>query len=279
MTYWRYWQLNAPPFSGSSFFRGSTIDEALARIEFLVGNRRSLGGLVGAAGVGKSRLLRYCAANPPVGADIPGVQMLRASLLGLAPGELLVDVASRLSGRRFSNQGLATQGLAGQGRTHDAQLAWTLICDYFQAAQREGTQTVLLVDDSEGATAAAEADLSRLLAMEFPLTIIFAVEAQLASAVSRSIVERCELQIELPAWDIMQSAEFLAWMSLSLGRSTPVFTDAAVERIQDMSRGIARRIVQLTDLALVAGAVSQADCIDADCIEQVAIELPKSTAA
>lgn len=269
MTYWRYWQLNAPPFSGSSFFRGATIDEALARIEFLVSNRRSVGALVGAAGVGKSRLLRYCAANPPIGTDIPGLQMLRASMLGMAPGELLATLAGRLSG----------QGLSRQRRELDTPAAWSLICDYFQAAHREGTQAVLLVDDSESATAAAEADLSRLLAMEFPLTVIFAVETQLASAVSRSIVERCELQIELPAWDIMQSAEFLAWMSLSLGRSTPVFTDEAVERIQDMSRGIARRIVQLTDLALVAGAVAQADCIDADCIEQVAIELPKSTAA
>ena len=274
MTYWRYWQLNAPPFSGSAFFRGATIDEALARIEFLVSNRRTVGALVGVAGVGKSRLLRYCAAHPPIGTDVPGLQILRASMLGLAPGELLADLAGRLSG-----QCLFGQRLSGYGRAHDTPTAWALIRDYFQAASREGTQTVLLVDDSESATAAAEADLSRLLAMEFPLTVIFAVETQMASAVSRSIVERCDLQIELPAWDIMQSAEFLAWMSISLGRNTPVFTDTAVERIQDMSRGIARRIVQITDLALVAGAVSQADCIDADCIEQVAIELPKSTAA
>lgn len=274
MTYWRYWQLNAPPFSGSSFFRGATIEEALARIEFLISNRRSVGALVGTSGVGKSRLLRYCAANPPTGTDIPGVQMLRTSLQGLARGELLVDLASRLSGR-----GLSAQNLAGQRRTLDTPTAWSLISDYFQAARREETQTVLLVDDSESATAAAEADLLRLLAMDFPLTVIFAVETQMASAVSRSIVERCELQIELPAWDIMQSAEFLAWMSISLGRNTPVFTDSAVERIQDMSRGVARRIVQITDLALVAGAVAQTDCIDADCIEQSASELPKSTAA
>ena len=263
VTYWRYWQLSGAPFSGS-FFRGSTIDEALARIEFLVSNRRALGSLIGASGVGKSRLLQYCAANPPIGAEIPSLQMFRTSLLGMPPGELLSDLAGRL---------------AGQRRVQDATAAWSLICDYFQAARREGTQTVLLVDDSESATAAAEADLTRLLSMTFPLTVIIAVETRLASAVSRAIVDRCELQIDLPAWDIMQSAEFLAWMSISLGRTTPVFTDLAVERIQELSQGVARRIVQLTDLALVAGAVAQADCIDADCIEQVANELPKSTAA
>ncbi|MCC7337829.1 MAG: AAA family ATPase [Pirellulaceae bacterium] len=264
MTYWRYWQLSGAPFSGSSFYRGATIDEALARIEFLVSNRRSIGSLVGASGVGKSRLLQYFAANPPISTDIPSLQMFRASMLGMSAGELLSDLAGRLAGRRCEQ---------------DAASAWSLICDYFQAARREGTQAVLLVDDCESATTAAEADLTRLLSMTFPLTVIFAVESRMISAVSRAIVDRCELQIELPAWDIMQSAEFLAWMSISLGRNTPVFTDLAVERIQELSQGVARRIVQLTDLALVAGAVAQADCIDADCIEQVAFELPKSTAA
>ncbi|MEO8269921.1 MAG: AAA family ATPase, partial [Aureliella sp.] len=263
MTYWRYWKLSGAPFSGSSFFRGATIDEALARIEFLVSNRRAVGSLAGARGVGKSRLLQYFAANPPIGTEIPSLQMFQTSLLGSSPGELLTDLAGRLAGRR---------------RAQDATSSWSLICDYFQAAHREGTQTVLLVDDSESATAAVEADLSRLLSMPFPLTVIFAVETRMASAVSRAIVDRCELQIELPAWDIVQSTEFLAWMSISLGRTAPIFTDLAVERIQTLSQGVARRIVQLTDLALVAGAVAQADCIDADCIEQVAFELPKSNA-
>lgn len=205
--------------------------------------------------------------------------MLQISLLGMAAGELLVTLAGRLSGNRLPRLHLSGQDFSERGRAIDTPTAWSLICDYFQAARREGTQAVLLVDDIGTASAAAEADLARLLAMEFPLTVILAVETQLASGVCRSIVERCELQIELPTWDIMQSAEFLAWMSISLGRTTPVFTDAAVERIQEMSRGIARRIVHITDLALVAGAVSHADCIDADCIEQVAVELPKSTAA
>jgi type II secretory pathway predicted ATPase ExeA len=92
-------------------------------------------------------------------------------------------------------------------------------------------------------------------------------------------VDRCELQIDLPAWDIQQTAEFLAWMSIHRGRQTPIFTDEAVERIQELSQGIARRTLHLADLALVAGAVAQADCVDVDCIEQVAWELPRMTAA
>ncbi|MCA9134678.1 MAG: AAA family ATPase [Planctomycetales bacterium] len=265
MTYWRYWQLNSAPFSSdSALFRGATVEEGLARIEFLIGNRRGVGSLLGASGVGKTSLLKHCAANPPAGAGIPNLEVMRISMLGMAPGELLCDVATRLLGGR---------------RVPDAQGAWKTLCDYFQAASREGTQAVLLVDDTESCSAAAEADLTRLLAMSFPLTVIFAVESQLASAVSRNLFERSELQIELPGWETTQTAEFLAWACQSLGRSSPIFTDTAVERIQQLSFGIARRIVQLADLALVAGAVAQADFIDAECIEQVALELPKSTAA
>ncbi len=264
MTYWRYWQLKSPPFSDAAVFRGATVEEAIARIEFLISNRREVGALLGVSGVGKTSVLNYCAANPPIGSDIPSLQLLRTSMLGLSAGELLCDLATRLSGSR---------------RVADIPSAWKLVCDYFQAARREGIQTVLLVDDTESATATAEADLSRLLSMSFPLTVIFSVEAQMVSAVSRSLFDRCELQIDLPAWDIMQTAEFLAWMSLSQGREDPVFTDSAVQRIHELSHGIARRIVQLTDLSLVAGAVAQADCVDLDCIEQVARELPKSHAA
>ncbi len=267
MTYWRYWQLNGTPFTSEAtqpLFRGATVEEALARVEFLIGNRRHVGSLLGSSGVGKSSVLRYCAANPPISAEVPSVQTIRFSMLGMVPGELLTELATRLSGSR---------------RAADTPTAWKTLCDYFQAASREGTQTVLLVDDTESSTAAAEADLNRLISMTFPLTIIFAVESQLASAVSRSLLDRAELQIELPGWEVTQTAEFLAWTCQRLGRQEPIFTDSAVESIQRLSRGIARRIVQLADLALVAGAVSQSDCVDADCIEQVALELPNSAAA
>lgn len=264
MSYWRYWQLNSAPFTGSNLFRGANVEEALARIEFLVSNRRSVGSLTGVSGVGKSAVLQHCVANPPIGNDIPNLEMFRASLLGMTTGELLVSLATRLSGQR---------------RITDSLVAWKSICDYFQAARREGTQTVLLIDDTESATAAVEMDLTRLLAMRFPLTVVFAVETQMASAVSRSIMDRCELQIELTPWDLAQTGEFLAWVSFSLGRSAPIFTDSAVERIQELSQGIARRIVQLADLSLVAGAVAQADCVDAECVEQISWELPKTTAA
>jgi type II secretory pathway predicted ATPase ExeA len=138
---------------------------------------------------------------------------------------------------------------------------------------------VLLIDDTESCNAAAEADLCRLLSMNFPLTVIFSVETQLASAVSRSLIDRVELQVELPPWDYSQTTDYLMWVGRHLGRSEPIFSESAVQRIYQLSGGIVRRISQLSDLALVAAAVSQSNYVDAGCIDQVAWELPKSFSA
>lgn len=266
MTYWRYWKLNSPPFSNDlrgGFFRGSTAEEAWARIEFLVENRRTVGAVMGAGGVGKTCLLRNFASSLPRLSGILNLEAQRISMIGLGEGDLLVEMSRSLCG---ANGGSKTRS------------AWHCLRDYFSAAGQEGTHTVLLVDDTESSSPAAEEDLNRLVSVCFPLTIIFAVDSQLAATVSRALWERCELQIELPAWELSQTTDFLNWTARRLGRTAPLFSSAAVNRIHHFSGGIARRIVHLADIALVAGAVAQASIVDLDCLEQVAHELPHSAA-
>jgi len=268
VTYWRFWQLNAAPFTGDinqTLFRGATIEEALARIDFLVSNRRSLGILIGPSGVGKSSILRHCAANPPPSKEVRSVRWLRITVLGLQGGELVTQ--------------LARQRLGRSATAHAVPENWHDVCDYFNATIREGVQTVVFLDDAESASQAAQSDVSRLLSMTFPLTFVMSVEQQLVRAINPMLLDRTELQIDLPGWEISQTAEFLAGSSQQVGRHQPIFTDRAVEAIQEVSHGIARRVVQIADLALVAGAVSQADCVDADCVQQVICELPRTAAA
>lgn len=267
MTYWRFWRLSGAPFSSEynhSVFLGASVEEAVARIEFLINNRRSVGILVGQSGVGKSSVLRYCHNHPPQSPQVPSIQISRASMMGMQSGELIHQLAVWLT---------------GDSSIYGSAESWKTLCDYFRAASREGVQTVLLVDDTESATTAAEGDLCRLMSMSFPLTIVFAVESHLVSKVSRSLIERVELQIDLPTWDFMQTAEFLLWSTQQLGRQEPIFTESAVRTIHERSGGVARKIIQLADLGLVAGAVAQARFIDSTCIEQVVFELPKSQAA
>jgi type II secretory pathway predicted ATPase ExeA len=267
VTYWRYWRLNSAPFSNEysqAIFMGASIEEAVARIDFLVSNRRSVGVLVGPPGVGKSSVLRYCHNHPPRSPEVPSVQVNRVSMMGLQGGEVVNQLAVWLT---------------GDSSIQSMSDSWKSLCDYFRAAAREGVQTVLLVDDTESASNAAEADLCRLMSTSFPLTIVFAIDSEMVAQVCRSLVDRVELQIELPSWDFMQTAEFLLWSSQQLGRQDPIFTESAVQSIHQQSGGIARKVVQLADLALVAGAVAHSRFIDSTCIDQVACELPKMQVA
>ena len=64
--YQAHWNLQETPFSGRNpkarFFASPTHDEALARLHFLVDERRRLGLLLGPAGSGKTLVLELLAA-------------------------------------------------------------------------------------------------------------------------------------------------------------------------------------------------------------------------
>ena len=263
MTYWNYWNFSRPPFAQttSGYFAQGSCEEALARVDFLVANRRALGAVVGPSGVGKSRLLTQTADSSEIG-SLENITLLRSTLLGWRNQEFANELATRLTGHRVPNS-----------------TAWDHLRDYFEGAARQGTQTVLLLDDAESASIETEAVLLRLLAMDLPLTVLLAIELEAIGAVNRTFLERAELQIELAGWELRQTGAFLAWACQQAGRAEPIFTDEAVRRIQSLSVGLVRKIISIADLALVAGAVGQLDYVDGDLIDQVAYELPHAKAA
>lgn len=264
MSYWQYWELNAAPFAGGGrhqFYRGQSIDEALARIEFVCGQRRRLATLLAGSGVGKTRLLNHLVANPPRHADLPVPHVVSLSMVGLTGGELPQELARRLSGKRI----------------HHVADAWSTLSDYFTTSARSASQTLLLIDDVESSNSQAEQDLIRIVraAEDAHVSTVLAMESHLASTVSWWLTERSYLQVELSAWDLRQTGDYIRFCLAQCGRASNIFTDTAVARIHELSRGTARRISQLADLALIAGAVAQMKWIDDSVIEQVGYELPK----
>jgi type II secretory pathway predicted ATPase ExeA len=83
--YQAHWGLRESPFRGlldpKFFYQSPTHDEALARLQFLVHDRRRLGLLIGPSGSGKSLLLEVFADQLRRSAQ----PVAKLSLLGVGP--------------------------------------------------------------------------------------------------------------------------------------------------------------------------------------------------
>lgn len=85
----------------------------------------------------------------------------------------------------------------------------------------------------------------------------------------RRILDCCELRIDLPPWDLGQTADYFEFALDRCEASQDLFTAQGITRCHELGDGLIRRIVQLADLALVAGAVRDLDRVDADLVDQV----------
>ena len=105
------------------------------------------------------------------------------------------------------------------------------------------------------------------------LTIVLTAQAARAGRLGTRILEMAELRIDVDAWEADETAAFVKSALAVAGRSTPVFSEAAVQRLHQQSAGIPRRVKQLADMALLAGAGQNLVQIEAETIDTVVHEL------
>ncbi len=261
--YRRHWGLAGSPFSRgidpSAFFESPTHEEALARLHFLVDQRRRLGLLMGAAGSGKSLLLEVF-GHQTRRLDRVAVKI---GLLGVEPQEFLSLLAIGL-------------GLNPAHGLPDASV-WRLVGDRIAAFRYQQTPTVLLLDDADCASVDVLTQVTRLAKNESGpdsrLTIVLAGQPTRMGRLGAALLELADLRIDVEAWEPAETAEFIDSSLRKAGRSTPVFGEPAVARLHQLAQGIPRRVSQLADLALVAGAGRNLASIDADTVDSVCREL------
>lgn len=66
-----------------------------------------------------------------------------------------------------------------------------------------------------------------------------------------------------------EGSEYIQHRMSIAGRSEPVFTEGAIELIDQYSKGIPRKINNICDIALVVGFSRKLECIDADWIKRL----------
>src|SRR5262249_17905186 len=114
----------------------------------------------------------------------------------------------------------------------------------------------------------------RLLALHnVPLTIIAAARPESAQRIGGRLLDQVSLRIDLAPWSEPETREDLQTSMAKAGRHQPAFDDSAVQRLFELSAGAPRRVNQLAELALLAGAGQKLVQIDADTIDAVQEEL------
>lgn len=258
-----HWGLSESPFRGALdprfFYPAPTHDEALARLNFLADERRSLGLLLGESGVGKSLLLEVFRRQ----LGYTGRQAARLNLLGVSPREMLWQLAGQW-------------GLNPGGEQSEAVL-WRALADAIAANRCQQLTSVVLLDDADEASPAVLAQIARLAqldsAADARLTLVLAAQLGRLQKLGARLLELAELRIDVDSWQESDTTAFVQLALEEAGRAEPVFTDSAAVRLHQLAGGVPRRVKQLADLALLAGAGEQLPQVDDDTVEAVFYEL------
>lgn len=261
--YLAYWGLGHSPFKGSldprTFHQGPAQEEALARLHFLVDQQRTLGLLSGASGSGKSLLLEVLVKE----LGVVGRQSALVNLLGIGRHELLGLVAGQL-------------GIDMISPRDDFSLC-RAIEDQLLANRYQQISTILLLDDADEAAPDALDEIARLAglnqARDARLTMVVAARPESVGRLGTRLLELSELRVDLEGWDADDTAAFIKKSLAAAGRSTPIFTEAAVRRLHALAGGLPRPIKQLADLSLLAGAGANLTHVEPELVDSAFHEL------
>jgi type II secretory pathway predicted ATPase ExeA len=261
--YQKHWGLKESPFCGclnpEFFYESPTHEEAIARLHYLVDQQRRVGLLVGPSGSGKSLLLEVFAQQ----LRRSGRSVAQLSLMGLDANELLWQLATAW--------GLHPEPTASVGEL------WRGITDRLTEHRYQQLDTVALFDDAEQADWRVLTQVTRLArwdwSPEMHLTLILAGQPEGVNGMDAHLLDLVEFRIEVEPWGPSDTQGFLTTSLAHAGRESPLFAAAAIERLHELAHGIPRRVSQLADLALLAGAGQNLQQIDASVVESVYQEL------
>ena len=258
-----YWGLTGSPFhpaGGIPWFHESPVhEEALARLYFVLEERRPLALLRGAEGTGKTLLLSVLADE----LRRTQRQVIAIDLLGLGPDELAWKLAAGLQ----------------LGPDDDAPplRLWRMMGDSIRGLQASRQPAVVLLDHLDRGHSGCATAIERLLALDRGptrcLTVIAATRGTDGATAHAALARHADLRIELPALDRAQTSEYVAAALRQAGAGRTLFEPAALETLYRETGGIPRDINRLCELALIAARGDERREVDAAVIESAAAEL------
>lgn len=258
--YESHWGLSESPFASrlsTKWFHESPVhDEALARLFYLIEQRRGFGLLSGSSGTGKTLTLKHLAEQ------IRRSQRRLASVdtLGMDGHELLWQLAVSL--------GLTPRD--GESRWN----LWRRVTDHTKALQMARVQTVFLFDHLERADTTCHAMVERLFSSANSsgrlTTFITAVRSCDVAGLSGFLSDLSDLRVELTRFQMSETEAFIRSQLTRAGCLHKAFSNDAIIRIHSHSRGVPRLISRLCELSMIAAMAEESHSIDAELVDSVA---------
>ena len=263
-----FFGLTRQPFTAEvpaeALFRSGPLDEALARLRFVV-EQHGIALLTGEPGSGKSATLRALVA-----AGEPAQHKFIYLTTPRSPRGLLQALCYAL--------GLepAWFAVALQRQVQDA------LC----RLDAHGVTPVLLCDEAQLAPAAVLDELRLLTntAMDArcPLALVLAghpsLRRRLALEALTPLAQRVTVATSLTGLSAAQTAHYVAHQLQWAGATRPVFTKEVIQLIAHHSRGVPRQINRLCTSALFAAFAVQQPLVEEPAFRQALKEVPPDSA-
>jgi general secretion pathway protein A len=280
--YQAYWKLAKRPFDasveGKFYYPGESQQAALLKLRYVVENRLGAALLAGEGGVGKTAVaqnfLRQLEAH-----YAPRVHLVFPDL---NTDEFLAYLSWQL-----------TPGTGGAAPSSDRVLRhWTnqttpsiqRIEQFLQDNAHAGRHAVLMVDEAhllrEPRTLRTLRLLLNLEENRRPvLSLVLVGQTALLTLVERlpELEQRLAARCLLRRFRPEETMAYVQHRIAAAGATQPVFEDAALERIHELTHGVARQINRLCDLALLVGYAEEWPVIGPEQVTGIAEELVTAT--
>jgi type II secretory pathway predicted ATPase ExeA len=260
--YTEHFGLAESPFANTLdphwFYQGPAQEEAVARLMFLVEERRRCGLLLGPAGTGKTLILH----------------VLLAETRRLPCETVLVDLIGR-TGRELLWETTATLGLAPRAE-ESPRILWRMLEDHIAGKSYVHARTVLCfdhVDRAEADSVLALERLAHIASAQSGLTLILTARNNRVSRQTQALPALADLHVELTPLDRDQTEQYVETLLNRAGATRMVFDPAAYDRVFAETRGVPREINRLCDLALVAGMANDVSWITESIVAAAAEQL------
>jgi type II secretory pathway predicted ATPase ExeA len=290
--YEAYWQLDRRPFEnvsdGRCYYPGESHQGAMLKLRYAVENRRGAALLCGASGSGKTLLIqqlkRHLAKRYRPFVHLVFPQMPTDALLAYLAEALAAPTTTTAkpiaSGSIAATSSTNTHTDSNRITSHGIDDTVWRIQQFLSQNAQQDQHAVIAIDEAHLLDDTRTWEALRLL-LNFEtesqpaLTLLLVGQAGLLPQVDRmpAMEERLGVKCLLRPFTVDETAAYVNFRLQAAGAKQPIFAPASMETLHELTRGLARQINRMCDLALLVGYAEERKTIGAEQLEAVALEL------